>query len=148
MLKGFPKIFWVANGVELLERAAYYSFFIVITLYLSRILGFSDVQAAWLSGSFSAGLFLLPTFTGAIADKIGFQQSLMIAFALLTIGYAGLAIFPSMLEAKGLVDYSQKVVFHGLLEANIRWTIIPIMVVIMVFGLFSTNFMRLCLNTC
>jgi dipeptide/tripeptide permease len=34
LFKGFPKNFWVANGVELLERAAYYGVFIVITLYL------------------------------------------------------------------------------------------------------------------
>ncbi len=39
-LGGFPRTFWIANSVELLERAAYYGVFIVITLYLSRILGF------------------------------------------------------------------------------------------------------------
>ena len=61
----FPRVFWIANSVELLERAAYYGVFIVITLYLSRILGFNDVQAAWISGGFSAGLYFLPTFTGA-----------------------------------------------------------------------------------
>ena len=33
----FPRAFWVANTVELFERAAYYGVFIVITLYLSRI---------------------------------------------------------------------------------------------------------------
>ena len=32
----FSKAFWVANTVELFERAAYYGVFIVITLYLSR----------------------------------------------------------------------------------------------------------------
>ena len=31
----FSKAFWVANTVELFERAAYYGVFIVITLYLS-----------------------------------------------------------------------------------------------------------------
>ena len=40
----FSKAFWVANTVELFERAAYYGVFIVITLYLSRILGFNDIQ--------------------------------------------------------------------------------------------------------
>lgn len=74
----FPRIFWIANGVELLERAAYYGVFIVITLYLSRILGFSDVEAAWLAGSFSAGLYFLPTFSGALADKIGFRGALLL----------------------------------------------------------------------
>jgi len=136
LFKGFPKIFWIANSVELLERAAYYGVFIVITLYLSRILGFSDVQAAWLSGMFSAGLYFLPTFTGAIADKIGFRTSLLLAFALLTLGYASLAIFPTMLQANGLVEYGHKVVYTGLLESDIVWAIIPIMVVIMVGGSF------------
>ncbi|GAW95580.1 MULTISPECIES: MFS transporter [Colwellia] len=134
--RGFPKIFWTANGVELLERAAYYGVFIVITLYLSRILGFDDIEAAWISGSFSAGLYLLPTFTGALADKIGFRNSLLLAFGLLTIGYAGLAIFPALLEEQGLVQYGREVTFTGLLAADIRWAIVPIMVVIMIGGSF------------
>ena len=58
----FSKAFWVANTVELFERAAYYGVFIVITLYLSRILGFNDIQAASIAGIFSACLYLLPTF--------------------------------------------------------------------------------------
>jgi dipeptide/tripeptide permease len=133
---GFPRTFWLANSVELMERAAYYGVFIVITLYLSRILGFDDVQAAWISGSFSAGLYFLPTFTGAIADKMGFRNALLLAFGLLTVGYAGLAIFPALLEQQGLVSYGRKVVFSGLLETNERWLIIPIMVVIMIGGSF------------
>ena len=135
-LGGFTHAFWIANTVELLERAAYYGVFIVITLYLSRILGFDDVEAAWISGSFSAGLYFLPTFSGALADKIGFRSALMMAFALLTIGYAGLALFPMMLEQHGLVDYGRETVFHGLADADIRWAIVPIMVVIMIGGSF------------
>ncbi len=136
LIGGFPKDFWTANGVELLERAAYYGVFIVITLYLSRILGFDDIEAAWISGSFSAGLYFLPTFTGALADKIGFRSSLLLAFALLTLGYAGLAIFPALLEAQGLVQYGKQVVFSGLLTDDIRWAIVPIMVLIMIGGSF------------
>jgi len=135
-IAGFSKDFWTANSVELLERAAYYGVFIVITLYLSRILGFDDIEAAWISGCFSAGVYFLPTFTGAIADKIGFRHALLIAFSLLTIGYAGLAVFPLLLENKGLVEYGQQVVFTGLLTENVRWAIIPIMVTIMIGGSF------------
>ena len=133
---GFKSAFWVANLVELLERAAYYGVFIVITLYLSRILGFSDIEAAWLSGSFSAGLYFLPTFSGALADKIGFRKSLILAFSLLTIGYAGLAFLPGVLESAGLVTYNGEVVFNGIKESNMRWNIIPVMLVIMVGGSF------------
>ena len=38
----FSKAFWVANTVELLERAAYYGVFVVITLYLSGYSGCHD----------------------------------------------------------------------------------------------------------
>jgi dipeptide/tripeptide permease len=135
-LKGFTRAFWTANIVELLERGAYYGVFIVITLYLSRILGFTDVEAALISGLFSGGLYLLPTFTGALADKIGFKYSLIIAFALLTIGYFGLGILPTTLESAGLVDYSGEITFTGLLESSQRWAIVPIMIIIMIGGSF------------
>ena len=41
--KGFTKAFWVSNTVELFERMAYYAVFIVLTIYLSSILGFNDL---------------------------------------------------------------------------------------------------------
>jgi len=132
----WSKAFWVANIVELFERAAYYGVFIVITLYLSRILGFNDIQAAAIAGVFSACLYLLPTFAGAIADKIGFRSSMLLAFSLLTIGYAGLGIFPTLLESAGLVEYSMTTNFTGLLESNLRYGIIPIMALIVIGGSF------------
>ena len=136
-LKGFSRAFWTANIVELLERGAYYGVFIVITLYLSRILGFTDVEAGLISGVFSGGLFLLPTFTGALADKIGFKYSLLIAFSLLSVGYFGLAVIPTVLESSGLVDYSNdSIKFTGLLDSAQQWAIVPIMLVIMIGGSF------------
>ena len=90
----FPATFWTANTVELFERAAYYGVFIAMTLYLSDIVGFDDIDAAWISGFFSAGTFFLPPFTGAIADKIGFRKSILLAFSLLTVGYFCLGAFP------------------------------------------------------
>ena len=134
--KGFSRAFWTANIVELLERGAYYGVFIVITLYLSRILGFTDIEAGLISGVFSGGLYLLPTFTGALADKIGFKYSLILAFALLSIGYFGLGVLPTALESVGLVDYSEGIKFNGLLESSARWAIAPIMLIIMIGGSF------------
>ncbi len=134
--KRFSLAFWVANTVELLERAAYYGVFIVITLYLSRILAFSDVQAAMISGTFSALLYLLPTFSGAYADKIGFKASLIIAFSLLTLGYFGLAFYPSVLQNAGLVKYGTDTEFLGLRESNYKWVILPIMTLIVIGGSF------------
>lgn len=132
----FSKAFWIANTVELLERAAYYGVFIVITLYLSRILGFSDIEAGIISGVFSGGLYFLPTFSGAYADKIGFKKSLLLAFSLLTIGYLGLAILPGIMEAKGLAEYGKEVIYKGIRTSSQKYYIIPVMLVIMVGGSF------------
>lgn len=50
--KGFTRAFWVSNTVELFERMAYYAVFIVLTIYLSSILGFNDFEASMISGLF------------------------------------------------------------------------------------------------
>ena len=118
------------------ERAAYYGVFIVITLYLSRILGFNDIQAASIAGIFSACLYLPPTFAGALADKIGFRNSMLLAFTLLTCGYLGLAVYPTWLQSAGLVECSTTTTFTGLLESNLQYGIIPIMALIVCGGAF------------
>lgn len=132
----FPRAFWVANTVELFERAAYYGVFIVITLYLSRIIGFGDIEAASIAGTFSAILYFLPTFAGAYADKIGFRKSLMLAFGLLTLGYAGMGILPTMFESAGLVAYGDTTEFKGLDTSTARWAVVPAMALIIVGGSF------------
>lgn len=134
--KGFSRAFWVSSTVELLERMAYYAIFIVLTLYLSNILGFSDFEASMISGLFSGGLYLLPIFTGAYADKIGFRKSMIIAFALLSVGYLGLGVLPTLLEAAGLVEYGETTRFCGLPDSDSRWMIAPILFIIMVGGSF------------
>ena len=112
--KGFTRAFWVSNTVELFERMAYYAVFIVLTIYLSSILGFNDFEASMISGLFSGGLYLLPIFSGAYADKIGFRKSMIIAFSLLSVGYLGLGVLPTLLEAAGLVSYGVTTQFNGL----------------------------------
>jgi len=90
----FSKRFWVANLVELFERAAYYAFFIAITLYLTDRVGFTDIESGWIAGIFAAGLYFLPAFSGAVADKIGFRNAMLFAFALLAMGYFFLGSLP------------------------------------------------------
>ena len=134
--KGFSRAFWVSNTVELFERMAYYAVFIVLTIYLSNILGFNDFEASMISGLFSGGLYLLPIFTGAYADKIGFRKSMIIAFSLLSAGYLGLGLLPTLLEAAGLVEYGEVTRFTGLPGSNDRWMIVPVLTLIMVGGSF------------
>jgi dipeptide/tripeptide permease len=92
----FPRMFWTGNAAELCERAAYYGTFIALGLYLNRVVGLDDVQAGWVAGLFGSWIYLVPFFTGALADRIGFRYALMIAFVLLTLGYGMLGVFSTM----------------------------------------------------
>ncbi|WP_276963778.1 MFS transporter [Bacteroides graminisolvens] len=134
--KGFTRAFWVSNTVELFERMAYYAVFIVLTIYLSSILGFNDFEASIISGLFSGGLYLLPILTGAYADKIGFRKSMITAFTLLTIAYLGLGALPTFLESSGLVTYGSTTQFNGLPQSSERWIIVPVLVTLMIGGSF------------
>lgn len=91
----FPRAFWMANVAELFERAAFYGMFIALSLYLTRKVGFTDVESGYVAACFSSVLYLLPTFMGIMADKIGFRRALMLAFALLTGGYFLLGAVPT-----------------------------------------------------
>ncbi len=95
----FPREFWVANSIELFERAAYYGMFIVLAVYLTREVGFTDVETGWVTGLFASIIYLAPTFTGALSDKIGFRGALILAFALLTFGYLVLGAWPTKFAA-------------------------------------------------
>ncbi len=134
--ESFSRAFWTANVVELCERAAWYGVFIAITLYLTRILGFSDIEAGMVSGVLSAGLYFLPTFSGAYADRIGFRNALLLAFSLLTIGYGSMWVLPTMFENAGLVSYGREVVFSGLESGSYKWLFVPIMIIVMTGGSF------------
>ena len=92
----FPRAFWTGNAVELCERAAYYGTFIALRTYLLRVVGLDDVQAGWLAGLFGALIYLFPFFTGAVADRMGFRNSLLLAFALLTAGYGLLGLIHTL----------------------------------------------------
>ncbi|HOF80839.1 MAG: MFS transporter [Bacteroidales bacterium] len=92
VLKAFPKNFWTANTMELLERWAWYGMFMLFALYLtgskdSGALGFSQEQKGYLMGPVVAILYFLPVITGALADRYGYRKILIIAYIILASGY-------------------------------------------------------------
>jgi dipeptide/tripeptide permease len=91
-LGSFKKTFWIASAMELFERWAWYGIFTLLAIYLVGStdeggLGFSHTEKGQLMGFIPAILYLLPLFTGVIADKIGYKLSLIIAYTMLIIGY-------------------------------------------------------------
>jgi dipeptide/tripeptide permease len=93
----FPRWFWWANVTELFERAAFYGLFIAVALFLTDVVGFTDIEAGYISAGFSAGIYLLPFISGALADRFGFRASLAFAFAALAVGYTLIGLFPTKL---------------------------------------------------
>jgi dipeptide/tripeptide permease len=84
---GFHPIFWVANGMELFERLAYYGQQIVFMIYLRNKLGLTETEAGQLSGIFGGLIWLFPILAGTLADKWGFRRAFNIAFSILALGY-------------------------------------------------------------
>ncbi len=92
----FPRDFWIGNAAELCERAAYYGTFIALRTYLIRVVGLDDIQAGVVAGLFGGWIYLVPFFTGAAADRMGFRKALILAFALLAVGYGALGVFHTL----------------------------------------------------
>jgi dipeptide/tripeptide permease len=88
----FPRAFWTGNVAELCERAAYYGTFIALRTYLLKAVKLTDVTAGVVAGMFGGWIYLVPFFTGAAADRMGFRRALILAFALLTVGYGTLGV--------------------------------------------------------
>jgi len=85
--RGFHPTFWVANGMELFERLAYYGQATVLSVFLRDHLGMNEFQAGQLSSIFGGLIYLLPIFAGALADRFGFRRAFSFAFLVLCIGY-------------------------------------------------------------
>jgi proton-dependent oligopeptide transporter, POT family len=89
---GFPATFWVANVMELFERAAYYGMNSVLAIYMTSSvasggLGEGVEAVGFLQGIVYAATYVLPILGGALADRYGYRRMLMIAFSLLAAGY-------------------------------------------------------------
>jgi POT family proton-dependent oligopeptide transporter len=84
---GFQQSFWIANGMELFERLAYYGQATILSVFLRNHLKFSEVEAGQLSSILGGLIYFLPIFAGALADKFGFKKAFSFAFFVLAIGY-------------------------------------------------------------
>src|SRR5512136_1921039 len=92
IVSDYPRTFWVANVMELFERAAYYGLNSVLGGYLTLAvaeggLGFSTQAVGFLQGVVYACTYVLPILGGALADRYGYRRMLLVAFSLLSAGY-------------------------------------------------------------
>lgn len=83
----FPPVFWVANGIEVLERFAYYGIYFGFGIYLVQ-LGYSREQLGFVQSLFLFLSYAVPLFSGTFADRFGFKKVLIVSY---------LAYLPSIL---------------------------------------------------
>ena len=94
MAEPFPRTFYYANAIELFERLAHYGFYIGLALYLRKVVGMSDIEVGATLGNWRFVSSLAPIPCGAIADRITFKRSLMLAFVGYTMAYATILLVP------------------------------------------------------
>lgn len=83
----FPKVFWIANTIEILERFAYYGIYMGFGIYM-EYLGYSKAELGVVQSLFLLFSYVIPVFSGTFADKYGFKKVLIVAY---------LAYLPSIL---------------------------------------------------
>lgn len=83
----FPRVFWVANIIEVLERFAYYGIYMGFGIYM-EYLGYTKAQLGIVQSLFLLFSYTIPIFSGTFADRFGFKKVLIISY---------LAYLPSIL---------------------------------------------------
>ena len=83
----FPKVFWVANSVEILERFAYYGIYMGFGIYM-EYLGYTKAQLGIVQSIFLLISYVIPVISGTFADRYGFKKVLIVSY---------LAYLPSIL---------------------------------------------------
>lgn len=96
----FPKVFWVANFIEVLERFAYYGIYMGFGIYMES-LGFSKGELGIVQSIFLLISYTVPVISGTFADKYGFKKVLIISYLaylpsilllILTKSFSGIAL--------------------------------------------------------
>jgi proton-dependent oligopeptide transporter, POT family len=83
----FPKVFWVANLIEVLERFSYYGIYFGFGIYMAS-LGYSRSQLGVVQSLFLLLSYVTPVISGTFADRYGFKKVLIVSY---------LAYLPSIL---------------------------------------------------
>src|SRR3989304_8824524 len=96
----FPRVFWVANSVEVIERLAYYGIYLGFGIYMDY-LGYSKSQLGIVQSIFLLFSYIIPVISGTFADKYGFKTVFIVSYLaylpsilllILTKSFSGIAL--------------------------------------------------------
>jgi MFS family permease len=137
----FPGVFWVANGIEVLERFAYYGIYMGFGIYL-EYLGYSKGELGAIQSLFLIFSYVIPVISGTFADRFGFKKVLIISYlaylpsillliitksfsgialTMLTIGFAA-GIFKPLISGtvRAVTDKTNKTLGFGIFYAMVN----------------------------
>lgn len=80
-----PRELYFVYAFKVLESYGYFSFSIILVLYLSDEFGQSDVQAGWLYGLFGGMTTVYGLMVGFLIDNLGVRRSLILGSLLLLV---------------------------------------------------------------
>jgi MFS family permease len=138
----FPVVFWIANSIEVLERFAYYGIYMGFGIYM-EYLGYSKAQLGVVQSIFLLFSYVVPLFSGTLADKYGFKKVLIISYLaylpsilllILTKSFSGIAltmlsiglaagIFKPLISGtvRAVTDKSNKTLGFGIFYAMVNF---------------------------
>lgn len=111
-----PRAFKMIFMLEIWERLGYYTMQGILTLFFIRQLGFSDSEAYFTFGAFSALVYGMVSLGGYLGDKVlGIKRTIVLGLITLALGYLSLAFVnkDQVFLALGLIC-----VGNGLFKAN------------------------------
>ncbi len=93
----FPRVFWVGNIIEVLERYAYYGLYLSFQIYATKAvldggLGWSESRLGVVQSVFLFLSYSVPLVSGVLADRYGFKKMLMWSYILYLPGFLFLTL--------------------------------------------------------
>lgn len=92
MIRSFSPAFWSSNGIEMVERWAYYGVRAVLSIYIVDAvarggLEFTHIQKGFIYAWWAVITSLMPMFTGGFADRYGYKKTIAVSVTVDIIGY-------------------------------------------------------------
>ncbi len=96
----FPRVFWAANLIEVLERFSYYGIYFGFGIYMES-LGYSRGQLGLVQSVFLLMSYTVPVVSGTFADRYGFKPVFIASYLaylpsilllIFTKSYSGIAL--------------------------------------------------------
>ncbi len=83
LIRTAPRELWLVYGLKLCESYGYFSFSLIMVLYLSEEFGLSDAAAGWTYGLFGMLATVYGLLVGMLIDNLGVRRSLILGSVLL-----------------------------------------------------------------